>query len=280
MKKFDQRLGEKTLEALPTLPGVYRFFNKAGELIYIGKAKNLRRRISQYRNAKRRKAHAKMKKIVAEAVRLEHEICESELHALKLENELIQKHRPKWNVAGAFYFLYPMIGIRINQEGHLFFCYTTSPENHPLFQFHGAFRSRQRTREGFFSLMELLRLIGHFIPRNHLMKEGVATAPKKFEYIYGFRQIPAEWSSRLNAFFKGDDFSAIEELSLLLLEKPSAVAKSSETQDRLREVRQFWRHEILKLKRAREHSNCQAYPVSQKERDQLFITYSGGSAQC
>lgn len=213
-----------------------------------------------------------MKKIVSEAVRLEHEICESELHALKLENELIQKHRPKWNVAGAFYFLYPMIGVRINSEGHLFFCYTTNPEEHPHFDFHGAFRSRQRTREGFFSLMELLRLIGHFIPRNHLIKEGLNAAPRKYEYIYGFRQVPPEWSAKLNSFFKGDDFSAVEDLSLLLLEKPSAIANSTETQDRLREIRSFWRHEILKLKRAREHSNHQSYPIAQKERDQLFIT--------
>jgi predicted GIY-YIG superfamily endonuclease len=271
-KKFDQRLGKETLQKLPALPGVYRFFDEKNELIYIGKAKNLRRRISQYRNAKRRKAHAKMKKIVSEAVRLEHEICENELQALKLENELIQKHRPKWNIAGAFYFLYPMIGIRINSEGQLFFCYTTNPEEHPQFNFHGAFRSRQRTREGFFSLMELLRLIGHFIPKNHLLKEGLILSPKKYEYIYGFRQIPTEWSSKLGAFFKGEDFSAIEELSLLLLDKPSATAKSAETQDRLREIRSFWRHEIQKLKKARESQNHQSYPITQKERDQLFIT--------
>ena len=274
-KNFDLRLGKSTLSQLPTLPGVYRFFNDQNQIIYIGKAKNLRRRLSQYRNAKRCKAHAKMKKIVAEAMRLEHEVCESEYHALKLENELIQKHRPKWNVAGAFYFLYPMIGIRINYEGHLFFCYTTNPECHPLFQFHGAFRSRERTREGFFSLMELMRVIGHSIPKNHLIKEGVYSEPKKYEYIYGFRQIPTEWSLKLNSFFRGDHFSAIEELALLLLEKPSAIARSTETQKTLREIRQFWRHEILRLKRAREFNQWPHYPVSQKDRDQLFLKGSG-----
>jgi excinuclease ABC subunit C len=272
-KKFDQRLGKSTLSQLPTLPGVYRFFNEQNELIYIGKAKNLRRRLSQYRNAKRCKAHAKMKKIVAEAVRLEHEVSENEYEALKLENELIQKYRPKWNVAGAFYFLYPMIGIRINSEGHLFFCYTTNPENHPLFQFHGAFRSRERTRDGFFSLIELMRTIGHTIPKNHLIKEGVFSEPKKFEYIYGFRQIPTDWSATLNSFFRGENFQSIENLSLLLLEKPSAIARSAETQTHLREIRQFWRHEILRLKRAREHNQWTHYPVSQKDRDQLFISY-------
>lgn len=257
---------------LPTQPGVYRFFNEENELIYVGKAKNLRRRLSQYKNARRCKAHAKMRKIKSEAHRLEYEICETEFHALKLENELIQKHRPKWNVAGAFYFLYPMIGVRVHEE-LLYLCYTTSPEDYPDFQFHGAFRSRLRTRDGFFSLVELVRTIGHPIPRKQIEKAGLCGPPKKFEYVYGFRQIPEQWSVLLDDFFRGDEFSAIEELSLMLLEKPSAVARSSETQDLLREVRRFWRIEVLALKRARNHSKTTSYPIAQKDRDLLFISF-------
>jgi excinuclease ABC subunit C len=259
---------------LPTQPGVYRFYNKDGELIYIGKAKNLSRRISQYRNARRCKAHAKMRKIKKEATRLEFEICENEFWALKLENELIQKHRPKWNVAGAFYFLYPMVGLKIgvgDQAGEFFICYTTTPEEYPAFEFHGAYRSRLRTKTAFFSLIELLGMIGHPIPRSKIQKQGIAGAPKKFDYVYGFRQIPKDWMPLLDPFLSGDNFLAIEELSLLLLEKPGALARSSETQEHLRELRKFWRHEIQPLKRAREHSSHNDYPVKQKERDSLFI---------
>ena len=256
--------------SIPTSPGVYRFFNEANELIYIGKAKNLSRRLAQYRNARRCKAHAKMRKIKKEAHRLEFEICESEFHALCLENELIQKHRPKWNVAGAFYFLYPMLGVQI-KNGLLFLCYTTTPEEFPAFQFHGAFRSRERTREGFFSLIELMRVIGHPIPRKELMKNDICGLPKKYEYFYGFRQVPEAWTALLNSFFCGESFSAIEELSLLLLEKPSALANSKETQNHLRAIRGFWRHEVLSLKKARLHSNVTEYPIPQKNRDLIFI---------
>jgi hypothetical protein len=266
---------------LPTLPGVYRFFNKEGELIYIGKAKNLSRRISQYRNARRCKAHAKMRKIKKEAVRLEFQICDSEYHALKLENELIQKHRPKWNVAGAFYFLYPMIGIHRgtgDQAGQFFICYTTQPSHFPEFEFHGAFRSRIRTKTAFFSLIELLRMIGHSIPRAQIQKAGLIGPPKKFEYAYGFRQVPSEWMPLLDPFFSGDNFLAIEELSLLLLEKPGALARSSETQEHLRELRSFWRHEILPLRHARIHSAHELYPVAQKDRDALFIALKNTTA--
>jgi hypothetical protein len=260
---------------LPSNPGVYRFYNKEGEIIYIGKAKNLSRRISQYRNARRCKAHAKMRKIRKEAAWLEFEICESEIHALRLENHLIQEHRPKWNVAGAFYFLYPMIGIRIgtgDQAGQFFVCYTTQPLNYPGFEFHGAFRSRLRTKTAFFSLIELLRMIGHAIPRGQIQKTGLIGPPKKFEYAYGFRQVPIDWMPLLDPFLSGDHFLAVEELALLLLEKPGALARSSETQEHLRELRSFWRHEILPLKRAREHSLHPNYPVAQRDRDALFIS--------
>jgi len=262
--------------SLPSKPGVYRFYNEAGELIYIGKAKNLSRRLSQYRNARRCKAHAKMRKIKKEAYRLEYEICESEFHALCLENELIQQHRPKWNVAGAFYFLYPMLGVQI-KNGLLYLCYTTSPEEYPSFQFHGAFRSRERTREGFFSLIELMRVVGHPIPRKQLVKDEICGAQKKYEYFYGFRQVPEAWAALLDIFFRGESFSAIEELSLLLLEKPSAVANSKETQDHLRAIRGFWRHEILSLKRARNHSKVAEYPVPQRDRDRIFIAFKSDS---
>ena len=261
---------------LPTLPGVYRFYDQTGELIYVGKAKNLRRRIAQYRNAKRCKAHSKMRKIKKEAHRIEIEILNSEFEALKRENEWIQSHRPKWNIAGAFYFLYPMIGIRIGtgaDEGNLYLCYTTQPEEYPHFEFHGAYRSRLRTRAGFFSLIELLRMIGHPISRHQLVQSKVAGAPKKYEYIYGFRQVPHAWSLLLNPFLKGDDFSAIEELSLMLLEKPGAIARSSETQGHLREIRSFYRHEIQSLRRAIKNFQFVKYPVPQKERDLLFLNY-------
>jgi len=108
---FDQKFGEDFVAGVPHSPGVYRFFNRHGELVYVGKAKDLRRRLSQYRAPKRVKAHRKMKRIVKSSARLEFEVTASEKDALLLENALIQQHRPRLNVAGAFSFLYPSIGL-------------------------------------------------------------------------------------------------------------------------------------------------------------------------
>lgn len=272
MRKFDRHLGKAVYEALPTEPGIYRFYNEEQELIYVGKAKNLKRRLSQYRNARRCKAHAKMRKIVTEARHLDFETCASEFDALTLENQWIQKHRPKWNVAGAFYFLYPMIGVKLDGNT-LYLCYTTEPGLYPEFQFHGAFRSRERTRTAFFSLTELLYSIGHPIQKKQLLKNLKAEVPPKYTYLYGFRQVPEAWVQTLAGFFEGSDFSPVGALSLLLLDKPDATRRAGETQEHLRNLRAFWRHEISPLKKARTESDHGSYPVTQKERDQLFITH-------
>lgn len=272
--RFDRTFGATFLATLPEFAGVYRFYDDAGVLIYVGKAKNLRRRLAQYRNAKRRKKHAKMRSIVADAVRVEFETCADEFAALKLENEWIQAHRPKWNVAGAFYFLYPLIGVS-RVDGELRLCYTTMPERFPEFRFYGAFRSRERTKDGFFALVELLRLIGHSAPtkRNKLPKD----LPRGSTYLVGFRQIPAEWIGLLDSFFRGSAFDAIEELSLLLLDRPTAVARRAETQVLLRTIRLFWRHEAVALRRACLKTCWKGYPVAQQERDLLFIAFKSGA---
>ena len=64
---FDQKFGEGLLARVGTGPGVYRYSDAEGVVIYVGKAKNLRRRLASYRNAGRKKAHRKMRRIVKAA---------------------------------------------------------------------------------------------------------------------------------------------------------------------------------------------------------------------
>ena len=93
------------------------------------------------------------------AARIVWQVCASELDASLTEIRLIQALRPRDNVSGAFPFLYPFVGIRVDgRETH--FCVTTSLEAFPTFELHGAFRSRAVTREAFFALMRLLRFVG------------------------------------------------------------------------------------------------------------------------
>ena len=82
---------------LPKLPGCYQYFDKNNELIYIGKAKNLFNRVNSY-FVGNKKDSVKLQVMVPQIERVECIVVNSEVEALILENELIKKHKPKYNI--------------------------------------------------------------------------------------------------------------------------------------------------------------------------------------
>lgn len=89
-------LAEKA-HGLPLLPGVYIMKNKAGEIIYIGKAKALKNRVSSYFRAVERH-HPKVYQMVSRAYDFDYIVTDSEFEALVLECSLIKQHTPKYNI--------------------------------------------------------------------------------------------------------------------------------------------------------------------------------------
>ena len=87
---------KKTLKLLPALPGCYIYYNKDNEVIYVGKAKILKRRVMSYFN--RKHDSVKVNVLVAQIERLEYIITNTEVEALILESHLIKKYKPKYNV--------------------------------------------------------------------------------------------------------------------------------------------------------------------------------------
>jgi excinuclease ABC subunit C len=88
---------EKLLPKLPQEPGVYKFINGGGEVIYVGKAKNLKNRVSNYFTSGKSRSY-KTRTMVKKAAQLEFIIVDSEHDALLLENTLIKKLQPRFNV--------------------------------------------------------------------------------------------------------------------------------------------------------------------------------------
>lgn len=84
------------LKTLPELPGSYQFFDKDNEIIYIGKAKNLRSRVCSY--FLKSKKSPKLEVMVPKIVRIEFIITNTEIEALILESHLIKKYKPKYNI--------------------------------------------------------------------------------------------------------------------------------------------------------------------------------------
>ncbi|MFP4402614.1 MAG: excinuclease ABC subunit UvrC [Candidatus Nanoarchaeia archaeon] len=85
------------LQSLPQDPGVYQYFNSKGDIIYVGKAKNLKKRISSYFTTQAQE-HPKTRILLQHISKVETIIVYNELEALLLENRLIKKHRPKYNI--------------------------------------------------------------------------------------------------------------------------------------------------------------------------------------
>jgi len=268
VKRFDRKFGADFLRELPQTPGVYLFKDEAGEVLYAGKAKNLRRRLSNYRNASRRKAHRKMREIVRDAHAVEIRPQASETDALLVENQLIRELRPRYNVDGAFEFLYPAIGTGLF-EGRIVLCFTSAPELFDALElrWHGTFRPRWRARDAFESLVGLFGRLGHVEPRSRL-----PDAPRrKGSRLVAFRRVPEEMREMTSRFLDGEDDSLLAELSMHLLERREARRAADEVQTELRALAEFYAEDVVRLREARIEAGRSESFVPQAERDGLFI---------
>ena len=87
---------KETLSILPDLPGCYLYYNKDNTIIYVGKAKNLKKRVRSYFNNSQKST--KTIALVQHIERLEYIITDTEVEAFILEDQLIKKHKPKYNI--------------------------------------------------------------------------------------------------------------------------------------------------------------------------------------
>ncbi len=270
-KDFDKKWGSDFIRTVPDAAGIYIFRDENAEVIYVGKARSLRRRLGQYRLASLKKAHRKMRLIVRKAKTLEFQICASETEALLLENQLIQKYRPMFNIVGAYAFLYPYLGFKQTAERELALCYTTQPEilDQHGFQLFGAFRSRDVVTAAFDALVELFVYIGHDDPA-----QRAAFGRISYTRISCFRQLDAEWLSLLTDFFRGEDAALLQRLFTCLLEKPGARRHAEAVQMHLKQLRSFFVSEAVRLRTALRQHGRDASMIPQEERDSIFLALS------
>ncbi|MFZ4102193.1 MAG: excinuclease ABC subunit UvrC [Sphingobacterium thalpophilum] len=117
MKEFDPR---PDLKNIPQKPGIYQFWSETEELIYIGKAKNLKNRVSSYFNKDNFRVNAKTRILVSKIRKITFTIVDTEIDAWLLENSLIKKHQPKYNVMLKDDKTYPWIIIKNEKFPRIF----------------------------------------------------------------------------------------------------------------------------------------------------------------
>ena len=106
------------LKTLPDSPGVYQYYDTKGNIIYVGKAKNLKKRVNSYFTKTHDNHRTRL--LVRNIVNIEHIVVESEMDALLLENNLIKKHKPRYNVLLKDDKTYPWICIKKERFPRIF----------------------------------------------------------------------------------------------------------------------------------------------------------------
>src|ERR1044071_7892998 len=101
----------ETIISLPDAPGVYQYYDESGTILYVGKAKSLRKRVSSYFVGKDRH-DGKTAMLVRKIASIKYILVDTELDALLLENNLIKKYQPKYNVMLKDDKTYPWICIK------------------------------------------------------------------------------------------------------------------------------------------------------------------------
>jgi excinuclease ABC subunit C len=237
-------------------------------VLYVGKAKNVRRRLAQYRNASRRKAHRKMRELVRVAHSLEVRLEGSETDALLSENELIRELRPEYNVDGAYAFLYPAIGTG-GDDGRLWLCIASQPEAYAALRlrWHGCFRPRWRAREAFDALVSLCGRIGHLEPRSRWPELPVVKGTR----FVALRRMDEDWMPDIRAFLDGESEALLGRLVDALLERSAARRDRVEVQAALDALHAFWVEDVRRLGEARRRVGWPDAFVPASERDALFI---------
>jgi excinuclease ABC subunit C len=108
------------IASLPESPGIYKYYDAAGVLIYIGKAKSLKKRVNSYFN-KNHYENRKTAVMVSKIANIEYTLVESEMDALLLENALIKRYQPRFNISLKDDKTYPSIIIKKEKFPRIFY---------------------------------------------------------------------------------------------------------------------------------------------------------------
>jgi len=212
INKYYDKL-EPVIKTLPGKPGIYQYYDVEGKILYVGKAKNLKKRVASYFN-KDTAISGKLQVLVKKIAEIKHIVVDTELDALLLENNLIKKYQPRYNVMLKDDKTYPWICIKNEPFPRIF---STRNVYHDGSVYFGPYASVRMMN----TLLDLIRQLYRLRSCNYnLSKENISK--KKFkvclEYHIGNCKGPCEGLQPIE-----DYVNSIAEIKLILKGNISSV---------------------------------------------------------
>lgn len=206
-KTQKQRVNSAMGELPPHKPGVYTMYGKKDEVLYVGKAKDLFKRITSYRYSKSKKVQS----MIAQIDRIGFEICKTEMDAILLENLLIRSLRPPFNHANKKPETYYYISTKRRGNKREFRLSMRVLDEYT--KVYGCFKGHARVRKGLGALLRLLYLQHRMIDSAHYLPSQLLgrLAPMRFNC-----EIDKASKKLVHDFFLGKSKVLIEDFEELI----------------------------------------------------------------
>lgn len=221
------KLTSEFLKSVPTTPGIYFMLDRFGSILYIGKAKNLRNRLSTYFSAKPGRVMEHTLEMLESVCSIQFQTFETEQAAIIKENELLHAVRPPYNIADTQPEHYLFIG---TQRGHQNTPQVSQNSVRVAFQLsrytrmktagyqvYGCFKQRRKVKSGYTALLRLLYAATTSKIRFAYPAKITRVSPP---WLYQSEMKP-EWLPALDQFLKGESIELLHLLFQSLLESES-----------------------------------------------------------
>ncbi len=276
---LEKRLGNEWFQQIPAVPGVYRFYDRHNNLLYVGKAVDLRRRLFGYKRAKSGKISRKTASLIAQTTSITYTTTTTEQEALLLENQLIRTERPPFNHQNknteTYYFIYlnpypETPEFRLSMHIH--------PDSDEVY-WYGCFKGHLPVRRSMGALLQLLWMATHSVKNPlHLPVQLIS----KLTPLYYRLQIPPSFDFHKNGapelltnWIEGKSTELIDWLTHHLTEGPDnnlGRFAHSFLQDRLEWLDWFYTHKLWPHRQIRGNVRL----IGQQELDDAMVKRNTG----
>lgn len=270
---LEERLGNAYFDGLPKTPGIYRFYDENDNLLYVGKAKNLRTRLFSYKRAKSGQVSRKVSRLIGRIVRLEIEETENEREALLLENRWIREKRPPFNHANkqpeTYYFIFFKpdhtslefrLSMRIHDETNKDFWY-------------GSFKGHAPVRRSLGCLLQLLWMAEHNEKSPHHLPVQLTRRLTPMRYIYSLAPdsptIEYNIADAIQSWLLGESCELLNYLSVRIEfgKQKLSPFQTRFLEDRLHHLKSFYDRTLIRYRHLRGNQRI----IDQDELDDLVV---------